>query len=146
MTRNDYTELQAIIQTIIAPLIEKLRELDTKVDRLSENNVTRGDIEKLSSNFISREYYNTRHDQLIERDLDLEKMIRDMEIKKQLDLQKIYEKIEEHRQQAEARAQNQHQAQLSQQDRQWIRISQLIGVVAIIITILSFFLQHVRFA
>lgn len=156
---SDYSDLAAIMQTAITPLTTKLQAIDDKVNALSQDRVTRSDIEKLRAELIGtmvpRDAYEPRHLALTERMTTLDAMIReerkerDEEIKDihdsmELDLQKIHERLESGKAQFEQRLKDQQEMQLSDKDRLWIRWSQLIGFVGIVLAVLDWLTQHVH--
>src|SRR5438067_11012908 len=123
MTRGDYGDIATMLQTIISPLTSKLQTLEDKVDKLSQDRVTRSDIEKLRGELVGtmvpRDAYEPRHASLVERDMQLENISREErkdridQIKSlgnemQLDLQRIHERLESGKQQLEERIKEQH--------------------------------------
>lgn len=167
---NDYSDLAAIMQSVVNPLTTKLQAIDDKVNALSQDRVTRSDIEKLRAELIGtmvpRDAYEPRHLALTERMTTLDAMIREErkdrsgEIKAihdnmELDLQKIHERLESGKAQIEQRIKDQqeqiddqfkeHQdTSLSNKDRLWVRWSQLIGFVGIVLAVLDWVTQHVH--
>lgn len=161
-----YSEISAIIQAAIHPLVNNLQDLENKVDRLNEDRVTRTDIEKLRTELVGamvpRDSYEPRHAALVDRDTQLEGMIR--EGRRELDervrtfeerfthgseqfqqyLKAIDQRIEESRRYFEERVKQQTEAQLSVKDRAWLRWSQVIGFISVVISLLAIALQHVH--
>ena len=152
MTRNDYGDLSAL-------LISKLQVLETKVDALNQDRVTRSDFENLrkeiSGSYVPRDVYESRHAGLIERDTQLELRLKEIEKDylsdmKELrddvekDSQRIHERLETGKQQLEDRIKQQAEIQLSVKDRNWVRISQWTGVLAIVLSVLDWIFQHVK--
>jgi chaperonin cofactor prefoldin len=164
---GDYTEIAALIQKSIEPLISKL---DTKVDRLADkvdelarDRVTRADIEKMrseiQSTFVLRAEYEPRHEALITRDSYLESEIKRIDSEKESGYQRLHERLESGKQQIEdrmratdkaiddvskdfdVRLDKKNQAELSTKDRVWMHASQVAGIVALIIELL----QHIHF-
>lgn len=153
MTRNDYGDLSAL-------LISKLQVLETKVDALNQDRVTRSDFENLrkeiSGSYVPRDTYEARHAALIERDTQLELRMKDIEkdyiaeIKEvkdatEKDMQRIHERLESGKQQLEDRIKQQADIQLSHKDRLWLRGSQVIGFVGLAVAVLDWLFQHVKF-
>lgn len=156
---NDYSDLAALMQSVVTPLTTKLNAIDDKVNALSQDRVTRSDIEKLRAELIGtmvpRDAYEPRHLALTERMTTLDAMIReerkerDDEIKDihdsmELDLQKIHERLESGKAQFEQRLKDQQDLTLSDKDRQWIRWTQIVSIVSILIAVLEFVSQHVK--
>ena len=161
-----YSEISAIIQAAVHPLIDNMKDLESKVDKLSEDRVTRTDIEKLRAELIGsmvpRDGYEARHAALIDRDAQLEAVIR--ETRRELDerargfedrfthgseqferyLKTIDQRIEESRKYFEERVKQQTEAQLSVKDRAWLRWSQVIGFIGVGLAVLAIALQHVH--
>lgn len=159
MTRNDYGDITTILQAIINPLTSKLQTLEDKVDKLNTDRVTRTDFENLrkeiSGSYVPRDAYEPRHLALVERQATLESSIR--EVRKdhiddlkavrediEQDIERIHERQESSKQQLEDRIKQQTEAQLSHKDRNWLRISQWTGVLAIILSILDWLFQHIK--
>lgn len=157
--RNDYSDLAAIMQTAITPLTTKLQAIDDKVNALSQDRVTRSDIEKLRAELVGsmvpRDSYEPRHLAMTERLTTLENGIREErkdrngEIKAihdsmELDLQKIHERLESGKAQLEQRIKDQQDITLSDKDRQWIRWTQIVSIASIVIAILEFVSQHIK--
>lgn len=156
---NDYSDLAAIMQSVVNPLASKLQVIDDKVNSLSQDRVTRSDIEKLRAELIGtmvpRDAYEPRHLALTERQTTLEAAIReerkdrDKEIKAihdsmEIDLQRVHERLESGKAQIEQRFKDQQEMQLSDKDRLWIRWSQIIGFAGIVIAVLDWVTQHVH--
>lgn len=168
---NDYSDLAALMQSVVTPLTTKLNAIDDKVNALSQDRATRSDIEKLRAELIGtmvpRDAYEPRHLAMTERMTTLDAMIREErkdrndDIEKihdsmELDLQKIHERLESGKAQFEQRIKDQqkqiedqfkdHQeTTLSNKDRLWIRWNQLFGVVAVVIALIELIAQHVKF-
>ena len=150
--RSEYTDIAQIIQSTLEPLMAKL---DTKIDRLelkvnhlSEDRVTRADIEKLRSelqaNLVPRDSYEARHAALIAHDADMETRFKKHEEDAQSIVQRIYEKFELSNHQMEEKLKESQNAHLNDKDRQWIRFNQFFGIVAVIVAIAGLVLDHVR--
>lgn len=154
MPRNELTptDLAAIIQGALRPLSEK-------VDDLLANRVTRSDMDKLraeiTTGYVSRDVYEARHSALIDRGLQMEAMIREERKERETDQQKLHDRLESGRQQLEERMKLQkeetekefkeaRQAQLSAKDQAWLRISQVIGLVAGLIGLFELISQHYK--
>jgi hypothetical protein len=150
------SDIAAIIQAAISPLLAKIQVLEEKVDRLGQDRVTRPDLEKLTLAFVPRDAYEPRHAALIDRDRQLEDDMR--ELRKDLDTQleklttqgtatwqRMDTRIEANKQLIEERMKQQQEAQLSEKDRAWVRWSIVAGWGAALIAILSFILAHVKF-
>lgn len=158
---NDYySDLAAIMSTAIGPLTTKLQSIDDKVNALSQDRVTRSDIEKLRSelmgSMVPRDAYEPRHLALVERQTTLEAAIReerkerdadlkDIHDSMELDLQKIHERLESGKAQLEQRIKDQQDISLSDKDRLWIRWNQVVGFVGIAIALIELVMQHVKF-
>lgn len=155
---KDYTELLSWLSQASAPMIAKLQTLEDKVDKLSQDRVTRTDIEKLRAELVGtmvpRDGYEARHQGLIARDTQIEDMVRELrkdynedlkEMRAEIsdDLQKIHDRLESGKQQIEDRLKQAQEAQLSVKDRAWIRFSQLIGFAGILIALIDLLWQHV---
>ena len=168
---NDYySDLAAIMSTAIGPLTTKLQSIDDKVNALSQDRVTRSDIEKLRAelmgSMVPRDAYEPRHLALVERQTTLENSIReerkdridDMKTVRtdvEQDLQRVHERLESGKAQFEQRFKDQQEQvddhfkeqqdmSLSNKDRLWIRWSQLIGFVGIVLAVLDWVTQHVH--
>lgn len=160
MTRNDYGDVANMLQTIISPLTAKLQVLEEKVDKLSQDRVTRTDFENLrkeiSGSYVPRDAYEPRHLALVERQTTLEAAIREVrkehadDIKTvrdeaEQDSQKIHDRLESGKQQLEDRIKQQSEIQLSGKDRFWVRVSQWVGVAGLVAAIMDWIFQHVKF-
>src|SRR4051794_15946834 len=114
----DYSELAVILQSTINPLVSKLQTLENKVDGLSQDRVTRTDLEKLRGeivgSFVDRASYEARHAALIERHTQLDMNIKDLRRDMDQDLQKIEDRLKQ-----------QQEATISDKDRNWLRWSQV---------------------
>jgi DNA anti-recombination protein RmuC len=163
---RDYSEIAIIVEATLKPLIEKLGGVDNKIDRLelkvnhlSEDRVTRADVEKLrnelQANLVPRDSYEARHAALIQRSTDTESRLRKHEDDAQAALQHIHERLESGKQQIEDRIRDhekkteekfkeQQNTQLSDKDRQWLRLNQFFGVLAVVIAIVGLIMDHVR--
>lgn len=159
MTRNDLAEILQMLQTASTPLVSKLQAIDEKVNVLSQDRVTRSDIEKLRAELVGsmvpRDSYEPRHLALTERQTTLEGSVRevrkehadDMKALREAveqDLERIHERLESGKQQLEDRMKQQTEAQLSTKDRNWVRVSQWAGILAIILSVLDWIFQHVK--
>lgn len=153
---NNNEDLNTIIQTLITPLISQLKELDSKVDKLNENYVTRSDLEKMIVSLVPKELYETRHSALIARDVELEQKIKAARFEMDASQQKLHERLESGKQQFEDRQKDmqrefekqfekQKETLLSNKDRVWIRWSQAVSAFAMIIAIIEFLSQHIKF-
>lgn len=158
--RGEFSELATFIQTTLSPVTNKLQTLESKVDALNMDRVTRSDIEKLRSEmstaYVPRDAYEPRHAALIERDAQIENLVRevrrDIEVQmKQLrddtkkESQKIHERLESGKQQIEDRFKEQQEIQLSARDRTWVRWSQVVGYIGMALAILGFIVDHINF-
>jgi hypothetical protein len=142
-------DIAAIIRAAIEPLLMEIRDLKVKVDTLSSDRVTRTDLEnvrkEIVGNYVPRDAYEPRHASLVERNAKLEDSLRDFRKEHEEDLLKIHERLESGKQQLEDRMKQQHEVQLNEKDRAWIRLSQASGFFAMALAILSWILQHVKF-
>lgn len=162
--RGEYAEIAQIIQSTLEPLMSKLDakvdRLEVKVDHLTQDRVTRADVEKLRSelqaNLVPRDSYEARHAALIQRDTDIEARLKQTEDRTQAELQRVHDRLENGKKQIEERFEagrvwlenymkEQHNTQLNDKDRHWIRFSQFFGVIAVIITIIDMLMNHVKF-
>jgi ElaB/YqjD/DUF883 family membrane-anchored ribosome-binding protein len=122
--------------------------------------VTRSDIEKLRSEmstaYVPRDAYEPRHAALIERDTQLDNNIRELrkdcesdirQLREDVEksLQKVHERLESGKQQIEDRFKEQQEVQLSTHDRVWVRWSQVVGYIGMVLAILGFIFDHVSF-
>lgn len=142
MNRNDdYGDLSAL-------LMSKLQIVENKVDALNQDRVTRSDFENLrkdiSNSYVPRDTYEARHAILIERDNQLE-------MQHKADLKDLRDYIEKNillREKAidelEGKIEQQHEIQLSAKDRNWMRITQAVSVLAFIAAVLDWLFQHVK--
>jgi chromosome segregation ATPase len=152
---NDFTlaDITATIQKSIEPLVSKLEtkvdRLEAKVDAISQDRVTRPDMEKLRSELVGtmvpRDAYEPRHAALIARDTDIEQDIRRLESDLRDQLQRLHERLESGKQQIEDRFKQQAEAELSTKDRAWVRGSIISGWVAAAVAIVTLLLEHIRF-
>lgn len=140
--RNEYADLISVIQSTITPMVNKLQVLEDKVDKLNQDRATRSDLEKLHEQFrltfVPRDSYEPRHASLIERNAQIESTIRELRKDVDADLQKIHDRLESGKQQIEERIKQ-------QQERPWMRVQQLAGVVAVVLVIVDWLFQHVKF-
>ena len=132
------------IKTELAPLTAKIEALDLKVGDLYKDRVTRSDLEKMTIVFVTRDVYETRHAQLLERDRDFEADIKEIrndvaqkEAATQIRIDSVEKNITE-------KVKEQQTAQLSMQDRSWIRIAQVMGALGLIGAALEFIFGHVH--
>lgn len=157
---NDYSDLAALMQSVVTPLTTKLNAIDDKVNALSQDRATRSDIEKLRTELVGsmvpRDAYEPRHLAMVERQTTLEAAIReerkerDEDIKAihdsmEMDLQKIHDRLESGKAQLEQRIKDQQDISLSDKDRLWIRWNQVVGFVGIAIALIELIMQHVKF-
>jgi hypothetical protein len=157
---SEFAEMTAIIQNTIqaaiTPLSLRIQQLEDKIDKLSSDHVTRADIEKLRAemvrNLVSRDSYEPRHAALIDRNMQLETMIRELrkdtedEFKKLIDMgsqswQRMDMRIDATKELVEDKLKQQHEAQLSAKDRAWLRGSQMVGFVGLILAVLDLVLR-----
>lgn len=132
--RNELTpsDIATIIQSAIRPVSEK-------VDDLLRDRVTRTDLKELRAEFMNgyvpRDVYEARHRQ-IEQDL--------LQLRKDYEesTQKVHERLESGKQQLEDRMKEQSKAQLSGRDQFWLRVTQVIGIVAVALTAFQFVASH----
>ncbi len=156
---HDYSEIAALIQKSIEPLISKLDSkvdrLSDKVDELARNRVTREDMDKLRgemhTTFVAKDPYEVRHANLIARDTYLESEIKRIDSDTQLEFQRLHERLESGKQQLEDRMTKEKEVELNSKDRNWIRGSQLFGIISIVISVLTAIatlivdvIQHIR--
>lgn len=150
---SDYSEIAALIQKTLEPLIvninTKVDRLSEKVDELARDHATRSDMEKLRNeihvSFVSKDVYETRHANLIARDSFLESEIKRIDAETQVEIQRLYEKLERGKQQVEDGFRDQAKAELSEKDRGWLRASYIGTFIAIVIAILDYISQHIKF-
>lgn len=142
MTRNEYGDLSAL-------LVSKLQILETKVDALNQDRVTRSDFENLrkdiSNSYVPRDAYEARHAVLIERDNQLEmqhktdlKDLRDYIEKNILLREKAIEQLKKE-------MDEQQNIQLSAKDRNWLRFYYVISILSFVGAIFDWIFQHVKF-
>lgn len=164
---GEYQEIVALIQSTINPLVAKMTILESKVDQLNQDRVTRSDIENLrkevTGGFVPRDSYEPRHAQLVERDLQLETTIRELRKSYENDIEKLDAKLREETKNRNETLEKLIQARIEytkdfekkvnesiekiqvQKDRAWVRISQWAGILAIILSIVQVILQHTKF-
>lgn len=130
MRKDECHEITAIIQSSLAPIVNKLQGLEEKVDKLMQDRVTRSDMEtrfkELTSIYVPRDLYEPHHTTSIERVNRLENDLRELHNR----IEKKFEAIEE--------------AALTEKDRTWLRIGQISGWIALALTLLPL-LAHIRF-
>lgn len=147
--RNDYSDLATILQATINPLINKLQVLETKVDGLNQDRVTRTDLEKLRAEitgaYVPRDSYEARHSALIDRNLQLENTIRELRKDYESDVQRMHDRLESGKQQFEDRFKQMAETELSAKDRAWLRVNQMLGIASIILVVVDWLSQHIRF-
>lgn len=158
--RNDYSDLAAVIQAAMNPLMSEMQSLKTKVDNLSVDRVTRTDLEKLRTEivgtYVPRDSYEARHAALIDRNTQLENTIRELRKDYESSMQRIHDRLESGKQQLEERMKQQKEAvekqfmeqkeaELSLKDRAWLRINQGLGILSIILVVIDWLLQHAKF-
>jgi predicted nucleic acid-binding Zn-ribbon protein len=119
-----------------------MRTLTDKVNTLSTNGATRTDLEKLRNeivgSFVDRASYEARHAALIDRNSQLENMIRELRKEVEADSQKIHERFESGKQQIEDRLK-------AEQEKPWNRVYQISGVVAILLAVFEYLAAHFKF-
>lgn len=153
--RSEFAEITAIIRDAINPIGVEIQVLKEKVDKLSQDRVTRTDIEKMRTEmltmFIPRDSYEPRHAALIERDSQIESSVR--EIRRDLDdrvksfearftqgsmafqeyLQRLENKIDTFKKETEdkvdTKLKEQSETELSGKDRAWLRWNQVMFFV-----------------
>lgn len=153
--RNEFAEISAIIREAVSPIGQKMQTLEDKVDKLSQDRVTRSDVEKLRSEmvslFVPRDSYEPRHAALIDRYTQIEGNIR--EVRRDLEerikafdsrftqgsqsfqqyLQGLELKIDNYKKTVEddvdEKFKDQATTQLSTKDRTWLRSTQITGFV-----------------
>lgn len=141
MTRNEYGDLSTL-------LMSKLQIVENKVDALNQDRVTRSDFEglrkEISGSYVPRDTYEARHAILIERDNQIElqhktdlKELRDYIEKNILQREKAIEQLSN-------KIEQQHDIQLSVKDRNWMRVSQAISVLAFLAAVLDWIFQHIK--
>lgn len=148
--RNDYSELANLIQATMSPLINKIQTIENKVDILSQDRVTRTDLEKLRGeivgSFVDRASYEARQAALVDRNAATDMSMRELRKDMDADLQKIHDRLESGKQQIEDRIKNIQEAELSARDRAWLRVSQVIGIIALIVSLIGAFIGHIHFS
>jgi type VI protein secretion system component VasF len=138
--RNDLTatEIAGIIQTALVPLTNRMQDM-----------ATRSDIEKLRTELVNtmvpRDSYEPRHVAIIERQTQLENMLREARKEHQEALQKIHERLESGKEQIEQRIDTIKDAELSAKDRAWLRFSQIMSILALLAALLGAFIGHIHF-
>lgn len=137
-------QINASIKAELSPITSKLGVLEEKVNDLNKDRVTRTDLEKMTSNFVQRDAYEARHTQLIDRDKQLEDDVRELRRDVEAADQKIHERLESGKQQIEDRIKNAQELQLSEKDRNWMRITQVMGALGMIGALFDFIFQHVH--
>ena len=168
---EDYSQIAIVIQSTMEPLISKLGNLDTKIDRLelkvnhlSENRVTREEVEKLRSELLTsmvpRDSYEARHAALIQRAADIETRLRKHEDDVQLELQRLHERLEsgkqqiedrirEHENKMEEKLKEHKNTQLSDEEKKWMRATQIFSIIAVLISIVGYLIipliGHIKF-
>lgn len=133
------------IRQEVQPLLTKIGVLEDKISDLNKDRVTRSDLEKLAMAFVPRDSYEARHAQLIERDKELENDMRELRKEQEDANQKIHDRLESGKQQLEDRMKQMQEAKLSEQDRWWLRISQILGGLGLAAAVVDFLLQHIHF-
>jgi tetrahydromethanopterin S-methyltransferase subunit G len=160
---RDYGDIVQLIQSAIVPLVSKVEskvdKLDEKVDRIAQEHASRADLEALrrdiQTTYVPRDAYEPRHAALIARDSQLEAALKQVEMSSQAEFQRLHERLESGKQQFEDRFREQKEAQekqlkeqqnasLSDQDRRWVRGSQIFSFVAVLMALLDFIFQHVH--
>lgn len=149
MMRKDYSDIATIFQTAINPLMEEMRGLKTKVDQLTIDRVTRADVEKLRAeivgSFVPRDSYEPRHAALIERDSQLEALLRELRHDYEVEIEQVNARVDANRQHIDDRLKQVQDVQLSEKDRAWVRWGQALGAVALFVSILVFVIGHIKF-
>lgn len=142
-------DIVAIIQTAISPLIAKIQSLEEKVDRLNQDRVTRSDVENLRKELLGtmvpRDSYEPRHAMLIERDTQLELAIRDNRKEVDADLKELEKRIEVNKELIDEKIKEKSTADLSKEDRHWMRLTQIVAYVSLLVAIAEFAVQYVHF-
>lgn len=165
MSPRDQAAISNLIQGAIGSLVSKLEakvdKLDEKVDLISQSHASRADLEKLrrdiQASYVPRDAYEARHAALIARDAQIEGDLKQLGSETQADFQRFHERLESGKQQIEDRLRlqseatdkklnEQKNATLSDQDRRWLRGSQIFGVAAVVIAVLDLIIQHVHFS
>jgi hypothetical protein len=141
----DGMDILNAIRQEIAPLASKMTVLEEKINDLNRDRVTRSDLEKLTLAFVPRDAYEARHAQLVDRDKELEADIRDIRKELEDSQQKIHDRLESGKQQLEDRMKQIQEVRLTEQDRWWLRISQLLGGLGFFAAVIDFLLQHIHF-
>ncbi|SRR5579875_986168 len=158
---DDLSALATLMQSTINPLISKLQILETKVDSLNQDRVTRTDLEKLRGEivggFVDRASYEARHAAVVDRCMALDMAVRELrkdtedEFKKLIDMgtqswHRIDAKLDAMDKVIEDKLKEQQQAQLSATDRAWLRATQLASYAAIGLSALDLLLRllHVQ--
>lgn len=177
--RGEYADIAAIVQSTLQSTLEplmskldaKVDRLEVKVDHLTQDRVTKADVEKIRNELLTttvpRDSYEARHAALIQRNSDLESRLKQAEDRSQEELQRIHarlesgkqgfedrfrdqtrmfeEKMKEHENRIETKLKDQQNTNLNDKDRHWVRLSQLFGVIAVIIALLDLLFNHVKF-
>jgi hypothetical protein len=156
---SDYSEIAALIKATLDPLVSKVSSVEAKVDRLegkvdvlSQDRATRGDLDKLRqelfSTFVPQNFYEARHQALISRAAEIENDVKTLRADVNIQIQHIHDRLESGKQQIENRLKDQQEAELSSRDRNWVRWTQALGFIAVAITILGLIFdvaQHLSF-
>lgn len=166
--RSEYADITAIIQSTLQSTLEplmskldaKVDRLEVKVDHLTQDRVTRADVEKLRNELLTtmvpRDSYEARHAALIQRDTDIDTRLRKHENDAQVVVKQLYERFEisnhnlenqfkEYKKEIEEKLKDNQNNQLNDKDRHWVRLSQFFGLVAVIVSLAALILDHVRF-
>lgn len=149
MPQRDYNDIAAIIQAAVNPLMSEVQSLKGKVDVLSVDRITRTDLEKLRTeivgSYVPRDSYEARHSALIDRNLQLETAMRELRKDYEADVQRLNERLESGKQQLEVRIKDAQETELSAKDRNWLRFSQALGILSVVIVAIDWLSQHVKF-
>lgn len=142
--RENYGE----VITLISDVNKKIERLSDKFEELARDYVTRADIDNLrkeiQTSFVLRAEYEPRHNALISRDSYLESEIKRIDSESQNEFQRLHERLESGKQQIEDRFKQEREVVLNSKDRSWVRVSQILGIVALIVSIVGLLLGHVR--
>ncbi len=144
VVRENYGE----IITLISDVNKKIERLSDKLEDLARDHVTRADIDNLrkeiQTSFVLRAEYEPRHNALISRDSSIESELKRVDSETQSEFQRLHERLESGKQQIEERLKQEREVALNSKDRSWVRVSQILGIVALIVSIVGLLLGHVR--
>jgi hypothetical protein len=162
MNRNNdkLVDIQTLLTTINdaqRPLLSKLEKIE---DKLS-GSVTKDDMntfrtevfqkietleKNMSANYVQRDVYETRHQQLIQRDAQLEQMLRDAMTNAVAWQARIEQTVELAKKDLNERMDKEKMSELSDGDRRRLIFFQWVSGISSVICVLSVVLGHVKFS